>query len=229
MKKKFLLLFMIVLNNNIDSQTLVGMKGLLNIPSPYIGKDSEINIGANFIDRKYTEYAKGQKDLLKIFITINYLPFVELGFVATRQLNYRGKNHTVDRMFNLKVKIIEEKVFLPSISVGFNNPYSSDVDANHFNSSYIVLGKKVDGNLGSVAFILGYGIDLIKAADYQFIGFFGGISYIPINHLEIILEHDADRINAGLRITLLNHIKILAGLMGVKDFSGGLSFSFFLN
>ncbi|AFN75897.1 hypothetical protein MROS_2667 [Melioribacter roseus P3M-2] len=228
MKKFIFPLALCLFNFPVLSQSLTGMNGLLSIPVPYIGEDAKVTSGVNFIDRKYTDYSQGKRDLLNIFVSINYLPFVELGVRATRQLNYQGNSHTVDRMFNIKIQLIEEDKYLPALSVGFNNPYSSVQSANHFNSTFIVVAKQIRTSLGQVSAVLGYGKDIIKAADYQFIGLFGGISYKPYDFVEFIVENDAERFNGALRIHFFKHIHLLAGMMNFKDFSGGISFSFAL-
>lgn len=215
---------------HLHSQSLSGISGLFSIPIASIEQDGKFVTGVNYINRNYLEYGHGKKDIMNVYVFMSYLPFLEIGFKATRQLNYEGSHHTVDRMFNLKVRVVNEKKYLPSIAIGFNNPYSTETDANHFNSSFLVLTKSffIINSTQSFSITIGYGTDIIKAADYQFIGLFGGISYKPFNFLEGIIEYDAERFNTAVRLTLLNHIKILAGLMGMKDFSGGIGFSILL-
>jgi len=225
--KHLTLLLIFLILPQTYSQSLTGMTGLYSIPIADIYDDGMISTGANFINKKYIEYAKGEKDILNVFVSINYLPFIELGFRVTRQLKYEGKSHTVDRMFNLKVRVIEENKYLPNIAIGFNNPYSTELSANHFNSTFIVLTKNISLNeaINNIGITIGYGSNIIKAADYQFIGLFGGVSFTVLKYFELLLENDAERFNGAVRLTLFKHIKVMAGLMNFKDFSGGLSFS----
>jgi len=68
---------------------------------------------------------------------------------------------------------------------------------------------------------------LIEASDYQFIGIFGGGSITLFNETaDILIEYDAERLNAGLRLNLFDHIKLIGGLMNMKYFSGGAALSF---
>lgn len=229
--KIYLLLVVIILSiHQSYPQSLTGISGMFSIPIATINKDGEFTSGINYIERKYLKYANGNRDIINFYVYLNYLPFLEIGLRATRQLNYQGKSHTVDRMFNFKIKLIEEKKYLPVIAFGMNNPVSTEVNANHFNSTYLVITKNIylSDSTQALNITLGYGSDLIKAADYQFIGFFGGVSYKPFNFMEVMIEYDAERFNSALRFTLLNHIKILAGFMGMKDFSGGIGYSFVL-
>jgi hypothetical protein len=41
-----------------------------------------------------------------------------------------------------------------------------------------------------------------------------------------MLEYDAERFNAGLRLNLFNHIHLLGGFIDLKHFSGGASVTF---
>lgn len=205
------------------------MSGLISIPTAEINSDNTFNIGTSFINRNITDYANGARDIINVYTNITYLPFLELGIRITRQLNYSGNSHVMDRMFSFRFKVLNESEFLPSLAVGANNPYSTLESANHFNSSYIAVTKNISFSniINKLSFTLGYGSDFIKAADYQFIGIFGGINLTLFEEsINVLLEYDAERFNVGFRLNLFNHIKLLAGLMDMKHFSGGAAVSF---
>jgi len=224
-----IILLLIIINSNLFSQSTTGMTGLISIPVADINKDRTLSIGTSYIDRHITDYAEGVRDILNVYANITYLPFLEIGARITRQLNYSGDSHVVDRMFSFRLKLFNESMYLPSLAVGANNPYSTLVDANHFNSTYIVVTKNIPLKyfLNNLSFTIGYGSDLIEASDYQFIGIFGGGSITLLNEtVDILMEYDAERFNAGLRLNLFEHIKILGGLMDRKYFSGGIALFF---
>jgi len=212
------------------SQSLTGLSGLFNIPSGDIIEDGRINVGFNFLERNHLKYAGGQKDVISPFISIGFLPFMEISVRITRQLNYQGESHVMDRMFSAKLKFIDEGNYTPTVTLGLHNPYSTDPGAKHFTSTYLAFSKNFYFNsiLDRIHFTVGYGSDIIKAADYQFIGLFGGVSLSFFDVIELIGEYDAERFNTGLRLTLFNHIKFLGGFIGFKHFSGGAAFSWVL-
>lgn len=204
------------------------MSGLISIPTAEINSDNTLNFGTSFINRNITDYAYGVRDIINVYANISYLPFLELGIRITRQLNYSGDSHVMDRMFSFRLKVLNESEYLPALAVGANNPYSTLEDANHFNSSYIAVTKNIsiDEFVNKLSFTLGYGSDFIKAADYQFIGIFGGINIAFFEEsLNVLLEYDAERVNTGTRLNLFRHLNLLFGLMDFRYFSGSVNFS----
>lgn len=212
------------------------MSGLLNIPTAEIIGDGEISFGFSFITRQTMEYSNYEQDVIAPYIHLGFFPFMEIGVRLVRQLRKYEIGHNVDRVFSLKMRLFNEADVLPALAIGIHSIPSGTVEATHFQSLYIVSTKNFRNLLGleNVGITLGYGSDVIKAADHQFIGFFGGVAfdfdlssdfYLLTSTLSILLEHDSERFNTGVRITLFDHVKILAGLMEMKYFSGGLSMS----
>jgi hypothetical protein len=109
-----------------------------------------------------------------------------------------------------------------------NSKHLKNNPTNHYNSSYIVTTKNIFINnflVDKIAITNGYGGDLVKAAAYQYIGYFGGISLTLLKSVNLIAEYDADRFNGGIRICLFNHLNLLAGWGGFSYFMGGASIS----
>ena len=215
----------------IPAQTLTGPTGLFTIPNAEVINDGQISFGINLLPKKYLEYSNYNYDAGTFAVNVGYLPFLELTFRATRQLNLPSyNNHVMDRYIGVKVRVLEQDELLPSISLGVNNPINTGESARHFNATYIVFTKTYPFNEAiEIESTLGYGSDIIKAVDYQFVGIFGGISLnfntsqFLNSRISLMAEYDAERFNSGIRLTLFNHINILAGLMGMDSFSGGVS------
>ncbi len=227
--------FTLLIQPKANAQSLTGTTGYYNIPSAELYRDKTMFIGASFLNREYCEWTNHEYVAMPVFITVSYLPFMEVSVRFTRALDRPDYSSTVgDRMASVRFKVLNERKYWPSIVVGFQNFFTtlSSGGASHFNSTYVVTTKnfrinKVVKNIGLTA---GYGAEILKAADYQFIGFFGGIKITPehLDFLELMFEYDADRWNAGLRLTILKHIVLLAGFEGLNAFSGGISYKFHL-
>lgn len=218
----FLLIFAAVING----QTITGPSGLFTIPTAEVLSDKNISIGVNFLDKKYVEYSNYNYDIATVNIVIGFLPFLELTGRVTRGLNLIS--YSMDRYIGLKFKIKGEEKYWPSIAVGLNNPFNTGESAKHFNSTYLVLTKTIALNnlLREVKVTLGYGSDIVNAVNYQFVGIFGGIDLSFADYIDLLAEYDGDRFNGGVRVTLFDHLQILAGLMNFESFSGGASFNF---
>jgi hypothetical protein len=218
------------------SQSTTGFSGYFSIPSAVLSPDKSINIGYNQLHKKYQDFYHGKYDLDVGFIDIGFLPFMEVGIRITRPRGFKNPESktTWDRMIAARVLPIKETKFFPGIAIGFQNFFTTGDNggASHFNSTYIVASKNFEiknwfENLGITA---GYGSDIIQASDYQFIGIFGGIEITPVKleFLQLILEYDAEKFNAGARLTLFKHLILLAGYEGLDAFSAGFSYRFYL-
>ncbi|MCK9271000.1 MAG: YjbH domain-containing protein [Bacteroidales bacterium] len=215
------------------SQSLPGTTGYFNIPSAEIYPDRSFFAGANLLNKEYKKWGNPDYHAMDFFVTTTFVPFVELSIRFSRMIDLPEElySSTVgDRMASLRVRPLKEGRYHPAVVVGLQNFFTTlqSGDASHFNSTYIVLTKNFHLNtfIDRVGVTAGYGSDLFTAADYQFIGLFGGINFSPKNmeFLELMMEYDADKWNAGARITILKHVVILAGLEGLDAFSGGISY-----
>lgn len=229
MNKKIFLLFLYTTfySLEINSQSLTGMEGLLLVPSAEIMTDGKISFGVSFFKREILP-SSFVNDGLAYYASVGFLPFMETSIRFTKTLNYIDA--LGDRMFNFKFRFIEEQLYLPAVAIGLHDlAHSTENKTNRFAASYIVLTKNIRINVSwfNLKLVAGYGTDWISSSSSQFIGIFGGISIGIMNdQFNVLVEYDADRYNAGLGLNLFNHIKLIGGLMDMKHFSGGASFSF---
>lgn len=207
------------------------MTGYFNIPSAGIIEDGQINVGSSFINKKYLKYTGMQKDVAALFVTLGFIPNVEISGRFTRVLKYAGDSHNVDRVASAKIRFVSESNYFPAIALGLHNPISELEAANHFNSTYIVATKCFRFENMNLLFSVtaGHGFDWIKAADHQFIGTFGGFLLRygnTTNNFEIMVENDAERWNGGVRVKLFNFVSVMGGVQGLDAFSGNVGFTF---
>ncbi len=231
LKNKSTLLFafftFVIIVGVIPAQTLIGTTGLYLIPSGELGEDKSLALGIYYIGSDYFAEIRSTRKSVAYYATLVYLPAIELNMHFTKQAGIRDA--LGDRMFNVRIRLRKETMSIPSIVIGFHDfYYGLEGPTNRYNSTYIVCTKNmvIDSPLNNIALTLGYGADIMKAKSYQFIGVFGGVSFSFFNSLELMFENDAKYYNTGLRLTLLNHIKFLAGYIDMKYFNGGMIFSF---
>jgi hypothetical protein len=207
------------------------MSGLLSIPSAELNADKTIFVGSNYLNKKYLAYTNEEYAAFDIYTTITYLPFLELGARVTRKLNLPESTvstHNVDRMFSFRLRIFQQNEYIPSFAVGANNPVSTEEAANHFNCLYLVTTKTIPTSsfIENISLTLGYGADVIKAADHEFVGVFGGISFKVLNSVNLVSEYDAKHFNGGVKISLFDHIQFLMCWKSYKYFNGGFGAKF---
>jgi len=232
--KKFLFIAVLLLAYfSASSQSLTGTTGYFNIPSGELYPDKTMYAGASFLNKEYVEWSNYEYTSMPVFVTFTFVPFMEVSIRYTRALGREDYSSTVgDRMASLRFRPLKEGKYWPSVVIGFQNFFTTleSGNASHFNSTYLVVTKnfrlnKVLHNIGLTA---GYGSEIFTSADYQFIGFFGGIKITPkkLEFLELMVEYDADKWNAGARLTLFKHLVLLAGVEGMDAFSWGVSYRF---
>jgi len=206
------------------AQSLTGTTGLITIPTAEMPRDGEISFGLNLINKKYLVLFDSNKEYhgMANFMTLGYLPFLEISARLTRLLNHPQPQALGDRMVSVRLRLFKENEFFPSIVLGLHDP----VGNKHFNASYLVASKNFRPSHTTMDFHLGYGVEWIEAAQHQFIGLFGGISLSPTPFIALMLEHDSEKFNCGMRMSILDHVEILLAFLNFDTFSGGISYKF---
>jgi len=233
-KKILLLLLIILCVQKSNAQTLEGTSGLFFVPSAEIQADKQVNVGASFVNRSLVSFGGFVKDAYTPYITMSYLPFAEFGVKVTRLINHKSYGQGIgDRTFSIRVRFIDEKEIVPAILVGLHDVLTvfGGTEAIHNNALYIVASKNYKTGWKALDNIMlngGYGSDILDAANYNFVGVFGGVLFRFYSIFELMTEYDGKYTNSGIRLKLFNHISLIAGALRLKHFSGGLSFNFIL-
>ena len=125
MKKSVVIVFL-VLCRVVSGQSVTGTSGLIHIPSARMLEDGQLVIGAAFIPKPYFQrYERRLNPGLNTYITFGILPFVELMFRYTHELNTPVNVETQyfpDRMLGFRVRLLSEKNYLPAIVLGLQDP-----------------------------------------------------------------------------------------------------------
>lgn len=227
MKKIITIIIILSVSKILFSQSLTGVSGLFTIPDGNLIGDGKLVIGINWQSQKYIKSYQGYDRIIG-FVNLGFLPFIEAGLRLTYP--YTLTNHAIgDRMPFIRFRLIEQTKYLPNLVLGAHDFIGvfGGTDAINFNSLYLVSTRNglIESNDFSTDVTLGYGVDWMKAEYHQFVGFFGGIKSTIFKNYSIILEYDSERINLGTEIIIFKNLKILVGLMDVKEIQGGLSYA----
>ena len=159
-------------NGSLYAQSLSGSTGLVTIPTADMPQDGEISFGASLRNKKNNVRYPDKYHQIAFYISLGYLPFLEVSVRITRQLNYPGKQALGDRMPSIRLRFVKEKEYLPSLVLGAHDFMWAfgGTDAIHYNAFYAVAAKHFNFSdrgidLGTH---IGYGLKLMKAAHYEF-------------------------------------------------------------
>lgn len=231
MKKVIFLLF-ILLQTLSYSQNLEGMEGLFFIPSAEISQDAKVTIGVNYLDKNLISFGGFKNNATNYFLSLNFLPFIESSLRITRLNGLPSINNQAigDRTANIKIRLFEESNNQPAIAFGIHDLFTvfGGEGAVHNNACYLVVTKnfKLDMFLSNIDITIGYGSDLMRAANNNFVGVFCGLTFRLFEYFDLILEYDSKRVNGGLKAKFFNHFNLLVGSLDFKNVSGGISYSF---
>ncbi|MEM3063604.1 MAG: YjbH domain-containing protein, partial [Nitrososphaerota archaeon] len=186
---KYLFIVILFPLNFIYPQTIAGYSGLFTIPTGKLYNDGTMNFSFTYLDKKYVSFSSYKENAMVYSATLTFLPFMEINTNFVYLLNHKGTQGIGDRSVGFRLQLLEEDTHYINFSTGINNIGTAfgGIGAIHKQSIYLVASRSFfDGKFN---IIIGNGFKVFKAADYQFIGLFGGISYKPFNFLEGIIEY----------------------------------------
>jgi len=211
------------------SQGLAGTSGLVSAPTAILTRDGDVVMGLNLIAPHYHEYygSKFDENAAQVrFVTIGFLPFVEVGLRLTYMTG--GTPQGIgDRMASVRVRLFKEGEHLPALAVGAHDV----VGTRLYHSTYAVASKSVRTRAGPATLTVGYGYDVLglHVRGRQFDGLFGGASVTPHRWVTLLAEYDGERPNAGVRLGPVHGVALLAALQNFDAISGGVSYTFALH
>lgn len=237
MKRNFLMFFLWLWSLLLCSAggvkagiSLLGTSGLLNVPTAEILPDREFRFGFNYIQKPYAILGHPDHSNTAYYCSIGYLPFLEISLRITRIVNWKEYTLPIgDRMASFRVRLTKEKKLLPAIAFGIQDVMSlvDDKASCHFNALYLVGSKTLllpfDMKTGVH---LGIGTNWMKANEHHLAGIFGGLDLRINKFVNLMAEHDTEKINLGAKFTFLSRIHLIIAFLNAESFSGGINLSF---
>ncbi len=207
------------------------MPGYIHISTANFNPDGTLYLGASFLPRKYLSYTKDKYDAMAFYSSLTFLPFLEVNFRATRILNLPHEvNYTVDRMPSIRINLLKEQKYLPSVVIGIHDFISTTDNgtARNFGASYLVATK---GFNYPTLFLnseitAGYGTNWLNSSHNEFIGLWGGISLKcnKLKFISLIIEYDGKTTNAGLQCIFFKHLHLTTGMLNFDSFTGCINY-----
>jgi hypothetical protein len=207
------------------AQPTAGTSGLLNTPAAGMQDDGTFTAGANYLPDILTPQPDFNYDTYNYYIGMAFLPFLEISLRMTLLKEPEEEKYTnQDRSLALRVRLLKEKKYLPSIVIGANDIYTTSQSGNQYFKSIYIAGSKTFNLKGSLALVsLGCLSDFSN--DNINYGLFGGLSFSPafLKSLSVMAEYDSRYVNAGASILLFRHIYLYGFAADLRQFAGGVA------
>ena len=209
----------------LHSQSITGTQGQFFIPTAEMHPDRTLVLGAGYIPKGYFQrYNRSVNPGMPTFVTVTFLPFVEVMFRYTHELNMRVNPQTryyPDRMFAGRIRLLKESKYIPAIVVGandFTKALGLSTASTNYSSTYVVGTKSFKYLEYQFATSLGYGLDVLELDRYDFLGIFGGVEirHNQLANSSLSLEYDSKNIHLSIGHTFFNRLVIKAGLWDLK-------------
>ena len=222
--RKLILIIFLVVGWFVSGQSVTGTSGLIHIPSARMLEDGQLVIGAAFIPKPYFQrYEKRLNPGLNTYVTYALLPFMEVMFRYTHELNVPVKMETgyfPDRMLGFRARLLKEKKYLPALVFGIHDfskltKVTSQSNLNSmYSSSYLVVSKKLKPKQFKIDISIGYAFDLMDLESKDFKGLFYGFEIIKhdFNYISLIFEHNSKGINTGFKLNLISKFNFILGM-----------------
>lgn len=226
------IIFIIFSQPGIAAMSITGTTGLVGIPTARVMQDGKIAFGIGYTDNEYSLYGPKYAQIA-YYVTVGYLPFLELSLRVTsfpKKMEVGAYGSVKDRMGSVKLRIMNESIYLPSVLLGIHDVMGTVSAKNvHFNAAYIVMSKSIHHQfIGLLDIHLGYASDVMmkEARDHSIAGTFAGMEMKLFRHLVAMAEYDTQKYNVGLRLKLWGgDANIDLVMLGLKHISGGMSVS----
>lgn len=217
----------------VVGQSVSGVPGYVRVPTASFHEDGTLYFGSGFLPQQYLPYTHNSYDALAVYCSLTFLSFVEIDLRVTRILGLpEGSNHVVDRVPTIRFRILKEKKWIPSVTIGLHDVVTSldNGVARHFGASYLVATKNfhIPAWYINIETTAGYGLSSFIWKNNELMGLFGAVAFScdKAPWLSLMFDFDGAIPNAGLRVVCFKHLNITAGFLNFSAFTGSVSYQF---
>jgi len=206
----------------------LGKPGYISVPSGGWFEDTEVGFSFSYIPEEYASdiLASGNIDTglnsLNFYsVRASITSFFDVNFGIAYRPEIKDRIGIGDRQLDFRFRLKKEEKYWPSIVLGITPPGSRSPVLSH---DYIVLTKNFDPGSGKFQLSLGYGSPYVLSRDPQddnnfwkslqfrekeefrnnkyLSGFFGGLSYMPVDFAGLMAEYNTNTLNTGVFVKL---------------------------
>ena len=201
---------------------------MVNTPVASVLESGTIGFGFSLVDEQWAYNARGRTDNNHYFLTVGFLPRVELTVRASyfpqgTLFQTASEQGTVDRGAGGRILLIPEGERIPALAIG-----AEDIrGTRRFHSLYAVTTKTVDLPIKNLVarFSAGYGSDALTAKLHVLNGVFGGGEVFLSDTVSWGLDFDTEKWNTVIRLVAFRHLAARFVLLNFEAPAGGFTWT----
>ena len=242
MRRIYIIVFLFSIGFAVNAQSLTGTRGLMKTPTARMYPDNTLVLGAAYVPsgifkRTYGEYqgvVTGNSGL-NTFVTVNFLPFVEVMFRYSHEYNMKVQptnRYFPDRMFTARVRLMDEQGNRPSLLVGLQDVSAAfDLTCKgcaNYSAAYLVASKEIAYGGYRVDASFGFSGDFRGMVAKDFRGFFGGVEvFTPYaENMSLLWDYDSQFMNIGINGYFLKRFHVTLGLLDMSKYTWILAYRY---
>ncbi len=238
MKRLSVAMLFLMLVVTVRGQQYIGMEGMIHVPTADMDTVGIARIGAHYIPKQMMPdkmLIDGEKfNSLTNYLSITPFRWIELGYGYTLWKFHKDKNpsngvgfYAKDRYFSVKLQLLQEDQWWPSVAVGGNDVWGSndagESGSNYYKNYFAALSKHLDlgGNrVGAHLVYRNWNRDFNK----KWNGVIGGLTFRPSFYqpLRVMCEWDGNEVNIGADCRLFKYVLVQCSLLDFGHFNAGL-------
>lgn len=239
MKRRiYISVLFLILTIAIRGQQYIGLAGMIHVPTADMDTVGVARVGAHYIPKDMMPdrmTLDGEKfNSLTNYLTITPFRWIQLSYGYTLWKMHQDKNpkkkvgfFTKDRYFSVKLQLLPEAKWWPSVAIGGNDVWGSsdggNSGSNFYRNYFASISKHIDIGGHSIGGHLTYR-HWKRDFNHKWEGVVGGITYQPSFYkpLRVMCEWDGNEVNIGADCRLFKYVLVQCALLDFRHFNAGL-------
>lgn len=237
-RRHFISILFLFLTLAVRGQQYVGMAGMIHVPTADMDTVGIARLGAHYVPKGMMPdkmLLDGEKfNSLTNYLTLTPFRWIQLSYGYTLWKMHQDKNpnkdvgfYAKDRYFSVKLQLLPEAKWWPSVAVGGNDVWGSSdggvSGSNYYRNYFVAVSKHVDFGGHSIGGHLTYR-KWKRDFNYKWNGVVGGVTFQPSFYkpLRVMAEWDGNEVNVGADCRLFKCVLVQCALIDMQHFNAGL-------
>ena len=220
------------------AQTVIGTKGMMNVPTADMNPAGTFDGGGSFMQKEITEERAYNTWLYYVsFTAFSWLEMTYRGTLLKERKSATDPSvgfYNQNRSFSLRIRPLKEGKYWPAIVIGANDFLKQNTAdgltggaLNSYARVYGVATKHFPiASVGTIGTTVGYARPIRGGAANE--GVMGGLSFSPafFPEMRVMGEYDSDGFNVGASAFLFKHLNLTCFTREFKGINATLSYQY---